>query len=32
MARQEYWASGEKHTLEVIGNIHENPELLEASE
>ena len=30
MARQEYWASGEKHTLEVIGNIHENPELLEA--
>ena len=29
MARQEYWASGEKHTLEVIGNIHENPELLE---
>lgn len=32
MARQEYWASGEKHTLEVIGNIHENLELLEASE
>lgn len=32
MARQEYWASGEKHTLEVIGNIHENMELLEASE
>lgn len=30
MARQEYWASGEKHTLEVIGNIHENMELLEA--
>ena len=29
MARQEYWASGEKHTLEVIGNIHENMELLE---
>lgn len=29
MARQEYCASGEKHTLEVIGNIHENIELLE---
>lgn len=29
MARQEYWASGEKHTLEVIGNIHENADLLE---
>ena len=29
MARQEYWASGEKHTLEVIGNVHENTDLLE---
>lgn len=29
MARQEYWASGEKHTIEVIGNIHENADLLE---
>lgn len=29
MARQEYWATGDKHTIEVIGNIHENPELLE---
>lgn len=26
--RQEYWASGDKHTIEVIGNIHENEELL----
>ena len=29
MARQEYWANCEKHTLEVVGNIHENKELLE---
>ena len=29
MARQEYWAGGEKHTIEVIGNIHENSYLLE---
>lgn len=29
MARQEYWATADKHTIEVIGNIHENPELLE---
>ncbi|WP_087045209.1 YopX family protein [Weissella confusa] len=27
--RQEYWASGDKHTIEVIGNIHENEELLQ---
>jgi uncharacterized phage protein (TIGR01671 family) len=27
--RQEYWAANDKHTIEVIGNIHENPELLE---
>lgn len=26
--RQEYWASGDKHTIEVIGNIHENEGLL----
>ena len=26
--RQEYWASGDKHIIEVIGNIHENEELL----
>lgn len=26
--RQEYWASGDKHTIEVIGNIHEDEELL----
>lgn len=29
VARQEYWATADKHTIEVIGNIHENPELLE---
>lgn len=29
MARQEYWSNGSKHTIEVIGNIHENAELLE---
>ncbi|MDY2511617.1 YopX family protein [Weissella confusa] len=29
MARQEYWATGDKHTIEIIGNIHENAELLE---
>lgn len=29
VARQEYWAANDKHTIEVIGNIHENPELLE---
>ena len=28
LLRQEYWASGDKHTIEVIGNIHENEELL----
>lgn len=27
--RQEYWASGDKHTIEVIGNIHEDEELLQ---
>lgn len=27
--RQEYWALGDKHTIEVIGNIHENEELLQ---
>ncbi|CAK1240784.1 YopX family protein [Fructobacillus cardui] len=27
--RQEYWAANDKHTIEVIGNIHENPEQLE---
>ena len=27
--RQEYWASTNKLNYEVIGNIHENPELLE---
>ncbi|MGQ2227183.1 YopX family protein, partial [Fructobacillus fructosus] len=26
---QEYWAGNDKYTIEVIGNIHENPELLE---
>lgn len=26
--RQEYWASGDKHIIEVVGNIHENEELL----
>ena len=29
MARQEYWSNGGKHTIEVIGNIHENEDLLE---
>ncbi|CAK1242977.1 hypothetical protein R54839_PPFHFPJH_00980 [Fructobacillus fructosus] len=29
IARQEYWAGNDKHTIEVIGNIHENPELME---
>lgn len=29
MARQEYWAANDNRTIEVIGNIHENPELLE---
>lgn len=29
LLRQEYWASGDKHTIEVIGNIHENEELLQ---
>jgi len=29
MARQEYWSNGGKHTIEVIGNIHENADLLE---
>ncbi|GAP05093.1 YopX family protein [Fructobacillus tropaeoli] len=29
IARQEYWAASDKHTIEVIGNIHENKELLE---
>lgn len=24
LLRQEYWASGDKHTIEVIGNIHED--------
>lgn len=28
LLRQEYWASGDKHTIEVIGNIHEDEELL----
>lgn len=28
LLRQEYWASGDKRTIEVIGNIHENEELL----
>lgn len=27
--RQEYWASGDKHTIEVVGNIHEDEELLQ---
>lgn len=26
--RQEYWASGDKHKIEVIGNIYEDEELL----
>lgn len=29
IACQEYWAANDKRTIEVIGNIHENPELLE---
>ncbi|CAK1227291.1 hypothetical protein R55227_BLOPHJLP_00250 [Fructobacillus tropaeoli] len=29
IARQEYWATNDKHTIEVIGNIHENKELLD---
>ena len=29
LARQEYWATGDKHIIEVIGNIHENADLLE---
>lgn len=29
MVRQEYWSNGGKHTIEVIGNIHENKDLLE---
>lgn len=29
LLRQEYWASGYKHTIEVIGNIHEDEELLQ---
>lgn len=29
LLRQEYWASGDKHTIEVVGNIHENEELLQ---
>ncbi|CAK1254860.1 hypothetical protein R55227_BLOPHJLP_01669 [Fructobacillus tropaeoli] len=29
IARQEYWAANDKHTIAVIGNIHENPEVLE---
>ncbi|GAO99851.1 YopX family protein [Fructobacillus ficulneus] len=29
VARQEYWAANDNHTIEVIGNIHENPEQLE---
>lgn len=28
LLRQEYWASGDKHTIEVIGNIHEDEKLL----
>lgn len=28
--RQEYWANDNKAVYEVIGNVHENPELLEA--
>lgn len=30
--RQEYWASTNKLNYEVIGNIYENPELLEGHE
>lgn len=29
LLRQEYWASGDKHAIEVIGNIHEDEELLQ---
>lgn len=29
LLRQEYWASGDKHTIEVIGNIHEDEKLLQ---
>lgn len=29
LLRQEYWASGDKHTIEVVGNIHEDKELLQ---
>ena len=29
LLRQEYWASGDKHTIEVVGNIHEDEELLQ---
>lgn len=29
LLRQEYWASGDKHTIEVIGNIHQDEELLQ---
>lgn len=32
MARQEYWSNGGKHTIEVIGNIHENADLLEGKQ
>lgn len=27
--RQEYWANDNKAVYEVVGNVHENPELLE---
>lgn len=29
IARQEYWAANDNHTVEVIGNVHENKELLD---
>jgi uncharacterized phage protein (TIGR01671 family) len=29
LLRQEYWASSDKHTIEVIGNIHEDEEILQ---